>query len=284
MRRSLLALRFALVVALLQAWGGDVARAQGESRRADARAESAEPPELETDRDAFTPATGTVRRRVSVLETSYSFIDNRDVKDTHSLPELLVRRGLTDHIELRLGWNYEVGGAGNVVSGNEGGGDESAGGALERESELLYGLKAQLTEQRGLLPRSALILQGYTPTSGASPATDWVGAYAFGWELPNRMRLDSSMRYGTDHAEHDVANQWMPSVVLRAPLTERWQVHAEYFGIYTDGGATDDCRAFFSTGTHYLIAPNVELGVRIGWGLTHDAPNAFSNLGLGGRF
>lgn len=83
--------------------------------------ESVEAPELETDRDAFTPATSTVGRGIAVVESSYSFIDNRSVKDTHSLPELLLRRGLTENIELRLGWNYEVGGTGDVVSGNEGG-------------------------------------------------------------------------------------------------------------------------------------------------------------------
>lgn len=37
-----------------------------------------------------------------------------------SFPELLVRYGMTEKIELRLGWNFEVGGAGDVVSGGEG--------------------------------------------------------------------------------------------------------------------------------------------------------------------
>lgn len=244
---------------------------------------SEETPELETDRDAFTPATSTVGRRIAVVETSYSFIDNRTVKDTHSLPELLVRRGITENIELRLGWNYEVGGTGDVVSGNEGG-EGSATGALERESQVLYGLKVGLTEQNGWTPRSAVIVQGYTPTSGLAPATDWVGAYAFGWELPNRMRLDAAMRYGSEHAEHDALNHWTPSVVLRAPLTERWQVHAEYFGIYSQGAASDFSRAFFSSGTHYLLTPNLELGARVGWGLTDDAPNFFTNVGIGWRF
>src|SRR5262245_45700960 len=65
-------------------------------------------PELETDRDAFTPATSTVVAGYTVVESSYSFIDNRAVAETHSFPELLFRHGITDQIELRLGWNYEV--------------------------------------------------------------------------------------------------------------------------------------------------------------------------------
>jgi hypothetical protein len=73
-------------------------------------------------------------------------------------------------------------------------------------------------------------------------------------------------------------------VVLRAALTERWHAHAEYFGIYTDGAENDTSRAFFSSGMHYLMTENVELGFRVGHGLTDDAPRMFSNIGVGLRF
>jgi len=148
---------------------------------------AAERAELETDRDAFTPATSTVGRRLAVFETSYSFIDNRTVAETHSLPETLLRYGVNDWFELRAGWNYEVGGTGDIVSGSEGGEGNEAGG-IERESQLLYGAKISLTEQRGFIPRSAFILQGYTPTNGTAPATDVVAAHTYGWELPNKWR------------------------------------------------------------------------------------------------
>lgn len=240
-------------------------------------------PELETDRDAFTPATSTVGRRTTVFESSYSFIDNRDVADTHSFPETLVRVGCGERFEWRLGWNYEVGGTGDVVSGN-GGGDESDAQGLERESQVLYGVKTRLTDQRGWIPRSAVILQGYTPTSGAAPATDYLLAYAFGWNFAERFRLDSSIRYGSEHDQHDVFNQWAPSVVLRAALNERWNAHVEYFGIYSDGAEREISRAFLSSGAHCLLTENLELGLRLGTGVTHDAPQFFSNVGIGWRY
>ncbi len=77
---------------------------------------------LETDRDSFTSATTLVGTGRILVESSYSFIDNGRVPDSHSFPELLTRIGLTEHIELRLGWNYEVGGGGSV-SGTEIGGE-----------------------------------------------------------------------------------------------------------------------------------------------------------------
>lgn len=240
--------------------------------------------ELETDRDAFTPATSVSGLGVTILESSYSFVDNRTVDETHSFPELLVRYGIGEWVELRFGWNYEVGGTGDVVSGNEGGEEEVGGSALERETQLLYGLKFALTGQEGWIPRSVAILQGYTPTSGEAPATDLSLAYAFGWELPNRCRLESSIRYGTEHDRQDQMNLWAPSAVFRVPLTELWNVHAEYFGIYSQGAEEEFSRAFFSTGTHYLVTSNLELGVRVGWGLTDDASKFFSNVGVGWRF
>jgi hypothetical protein len=35
---------------------------------------------------------------------------------------------------------------------------------------------------------------------------------------------------------------------------------------------------------HYLLTQNLELGVRVGWGISPDAPNFFSNVGIGWRF
>src|SRR5215831_18645405 len=102
--------------------------------------------EIETDRDSFTPATTTAGRGRLIFESAYSFLDNRAVKETHSFPETVFRYGLTDRLELRLGWNYEVGGAGNDASGADVSEEDlPVGKRLERESNLAYGVKLQVT-------------------------------------------------------------------------------------------------------------------------------------------
>ena len=112
--------------------------------------EAAERDEIETDRDSFTFATLTAGFRKTIVEASYSFIDNRVGPESHSFPELLAHRGISDWVELRLGWNYEAGGPG-TVSGNEVGGEDLQ---VETEGRILYGAKFLTSKQAGWTPQT----------------------------------------------------------------------------------------------------------------------------------
>jgi hypothetical protein len=258
----------------------------GESENGEAREEEPRSPfedHIETDRDAFTPAVTTVGKDRLVIESSYTFQDNPGVPATHSFPELLVRYGVMERVELRLGWNYEVGGKGNEASGSalE---EDIAGPSIKREQRLLYGLKASLSEQDRWVPESSVIVQGLTPTGGDTTATQFSGAYVFGWELPNRWRADAAVRFESQSEQGERFGIWAPSAVLRVPLGERWQVHAEYFGLFSEDRRGDFVNHFFSPGAHYLVTPNLEVGVRVGWGLNEQSARFFSNVGFGCRF
>ncbi|WP_286178189.1 transporter [Rhodopirellula sp. JC639] len=239
--------------------------------------------EIETDRDSFTPATTTAGDGRWMVEAAYSFIDNRDVPETHSYPELLIRRGVDDWFEIRLGWNYEVGGAGSPISGNVPI-DLAEEEEIERESRLLYGAKALLCEQSGLIPESSILIQGYTPTSGETSDTELSVTPIFGWALNRSVVWDSAIRYSTSTLEEDHFNVWAPSTVVKFPIGERWKAHAEYFGIFSDGREEESDQHFFSPGAHYLVTPDLEIGCRVGWGLNDQAPHFFSNAGFGWRY
>lgn len=237
---------------------------------------------IETDRDSFTPSTTVAGRGRVIFEAAYSFLENRTADSTHSFPEVISRFGISEWTELRLGWNYELGGGGSVSGGDAGGLLEAAGSG--GESQLLYGIKTQLSEQSGWIPESATILQGTAPTSGSETAGDFQLAYVFGWEIMELFTLDSSLRYVLTQEEDDDFNQWAPSVVVKVPVAERWNVHGEYFGVFTDKRAENVAPQYFSPGVHYLITPDVEIGVRTGWGLNEDAASSFVNVGFGLRF
>ncbi|MFN0052127.1 MAG: transporter [Planctomycetales bacterium] len=247
------------------------------------RTQTEEERELETDRDSFTPATTLVSPGRFILESAYSFIDNRATFDTHSLPELVLRYGLTERLEVRLQWNYEVGGAGNTVSA-EGGDEDFDVPGIERESQVGYGLKLRCTQQRGWIPESAFLALGFSPTSGPDNVTSFVGTYVFGWTLPGRWKLDGAFRYSCDSVAGDGHNLWAPSVVLKIPMGERINLHAEYFGIFTTQKSDNSNGQYFSPGLHYLLSRDLEVGFRVGWGLNDDAARFFVNTGVGWRF
>ena len=236
--------------------------------------------ELETDRDSFTFAPTTAGRDTSILETSYSFIDNRTTPEAHSLPELLVRRGIGERFEARLGFNYEAGGPG-LASGSEFGGEDIE---TEDESRVLYGMKMETTDQAGWRPRSAVILQGFTPTSGPSNKTTLVLGEAFGWRFANGWEWTTAIRYGTGFAAEDAFSQWAPSSVVKVPVGERWNVHAEYFGVFSAGKESPIDIQYASFGGHVLATEDLEIGLRVGWGLNETSPRFFTNVGVGWRY
>ncbi len=199
----------------------------GESREFAEAEESEDEEELETDRDSFTPATSIIRRGGLLVESAYSFIDNRRSPETHSYPELLLRYGWRENVELRFGWNYEIGGVGNPISGNISDFEEAEEGQLEKEAKLLYGAKLFLTEQRGWTPRSSIIIQGFSPTFGESSQTTMSATPVIGWQLRNGWSWDSGLRYGTSAFEEDNFNDRSPSSVLKNPLTVRLKAPVE---------------------------------------------------------
>jgi len=141
-----------------------------------------------------------------------------------------------------------------------------------------------VTDQQGWIPRSVVIVEGFTPTSGDQPASQPVATYAFGWLLENDWRFDSAIRYAQGNEISDTYNKWAPSTTLRIPLSPRFQVHMGYFGVFTEGRDLEKSRAFFSPGMHYNFTHNLELGLRIGWGITPDSAKFFVNTGFGWRF
>lgn len=247
------------------------------------RASESDGNDIGTDRDAFTPSTKTVAPGRALQEASYVFIDNRSGPPTNNVPEYLVRVGATDRLEWRLGANYSVNPQGNVVTNVEVGEGRFDGGNLY-EANILYGLKADLSDQDGLLPESCLIMEACTPTNGDLWGTVPVATLVGGWELPGESRIETSLRYSYSEWETGWFSRWAPTVILRVPVSERWEVHAEWFQTATQGLPIDTVRPFFSPGTHYMVTEDLEVGLRVGWGLDDTAAGFFSDVGFGWRW
>jgi hypothetical protein len=185
-----------------------------DERETDTEEEKDEP--IETDRNSFTFATVTPGPGRLIVESAYSYINIGQEGAKHSFPETVFRYGIGDRLELRLGYNYEIGRASNVAEG-----DIASNFGINAEQQILYGFKYALTRQRPesrFMPNSAFLAQGNTPIGSVEGQTQIRLGYALGWVLPNGWTFDQGLRFGTDREGRDASTLWAPSAVLRIPL------------------------------------------------------------------
>lgn len=239
---------------------------------------------IETDRNAFTISPRTVGRNVRVLESTYTYIGVGSSGSKYSFPEVMLRVGLSDRLEARLGYNFETGTATQASEG-----DIVNGFGIDAAQQAFYGFKYQVTEfseKWRLLPESAIVVQGHTPMGSISGQMQIRCGGAWGWELPRGMQLSQSFRFGTDRDEDDDYTLWSPSMALKIPLTatRRWFTQLEYYSVMSASKEVDFSMQFIDTGLHYLPNPNFEIGAMIGFGLNDQTRGVILNVGFGYRF
>lgn len=239
---------------------------------------------LETDRNSFTFAPFTPGAGRTVLEFAYSYLSFGGEGTKHSFPEFVLRYGVGDRLELRLGYNYETGPASEVGEGNIAGNF-----GIDAEQQILYGFKYATTRQGAafrLMPHTAFLAQAHTPIGSVEGQTQMRLGYVWGWMLRNGWSLDQAIRFGTDREGHDGYQIWAPSTVLRIPLgvEKRWFTHIEYFGLMSQAKEREFSKQFVDTGLHYFITPNIEVGGVVAFGINDQSRGTIANVGFGIRF
>jgi hypothetical protein len=239
---------------------------------------------IETDRNSFTFAPFPPGAGRLVVESAYSFLDIGDEGVKHSFPEAILRYGIGDRFELRLGYNIETGPESESAEG-----DIAGNFGINAEQQVLYGFKYQISRQRAgfrLMPHSAFFAQAHTPISSIEDQSQIRLGYVWGWILPNGWTFDSAFRFGTDREHEDGYTIWAPSTVLRIPIgaEKRWFTHVEYFGIMSQARERDFSKHFVDTGLHYFITPNFEVGGIIAFGINEQSRGIIANTGFGIRF
>lgn len=241
---------------------------------------------LETDRASFTPALSTAAVGNAIVEAGYTFIANRHLPSQHSVPELVIRCGLTERIEARFGWNDELGGGGSVVSPVQQ--QEGLVGphrpVISYVNRFMGGVKLRLIDQSGWLPANTVLVEGYFPSFDDTMKRQVGATYVVGWEFARRWQLNASLRYATESQFRDDWAIWSPAVVLRAPFAERWTAQIEAFGVLPQGQADGLPQYFAGPGVQVLLTPAIQINLRVGAGLNSVSPEFYSSAGFGVTF
>jgi len=145
---------------------------------------------LVTDRPDATEASSTVGAGVLQLETGsfYTSYEENDFKtEVFTYNTSLIRYGIFDNFEFRLGWNFQE----TRFSAN---GMESPN-VLSGLTPLLVGMKTEITEEKGWIPEIALIGHIFLPLSAGTDYRPETTGADFRFSLSHTLNERSSIAY-----------------------------------------------------------------------------------------
>ncbi len=244
---------------------------------------------LVTDRPDFTESTVTVPYGRMQLEGGYTFTydsgDGIRTKD-HTYPELLLRVGLVEDVELRLGWagwshtdesfrtETRGGRSIRVTDGDDGGNDTSAG------------FKFHLLDQDGLVPDFGVITELSLPTGAGGQTSgdvDPVVKLLWAYDLTDDLGVAGNVNFAVPTSENGRFFETSASLSFGYAITDRLGSYVEYFGFYPSDRNQADTH-FLNGGFTYLITDNLQIDVRAGLGLNDEADDFFTGAGFAIRF
>lgn len=234
-----------------------------------ALAQTSDTAPLVTDRPDATESAVSVAAGRYQLEAGYT-VTRAESRTLHSLGEGLLRVGLTDRAELRLGFNsFQV----DVHEGEDTSGLEDAS----------VGTKVVLhPEASGAAPRIAVLGHLTLPTGSEEFGSDGVqpdAMLALGWDLSPRVDLGANFGYTYADDETGRFDQLRSSLALGLGLSETTGLFLEYFA---DHRPADERPSEVSAngGLTLLLTPDLQLDLRGGLGLNSAAPDHLVGAGV----
>lgn len=260
---------------------------------------------LVTDRPDFTESSRSVGRGRIQVEMGYLFTYDREFGEIvrqHSYPNILLRLGLfTEWFELRIGHTF---------SDEQTIADGLRTGAHGAE-DLLLGFRFDLTEQKGCLPESSLVLNMILPVGSREFTAKEVlpgAALWYSWELvPEVLSLAGGTQLhrardetGTTTVFHRGLDriqspnetpgkffvEFAQSFSLAASVTDKVGSYIEWFAIIPSGSndpATGPAHSI-DGGFTYQPADNLQFDIFAGFGISRHAPDFFAGTGLVYRY
>ena len=227
---------------------------------------------LVTDRPDFTESAVTVPRGDVQLESGYTFTRSDDVDD-HTLGEVLLRIGLVDRLEARVGLGSHawITAAGDDPSGFE---DPS------------LGLKAVLAQEETAGVAVAVLAATSIPIGdGDIGEDDWQPEIklAVSRGFSEILALAANAGYARASEDGEGFDQGSASLSLGMGLSEQWGAYAEMYGTFPVSPSGED-EAVLNGGFTFLVHPLLQLDARAGAGLTDTAPDFFLGVGIARRW
>jgi hypothetical protein len=235
---------------------------------------------LESDRPDFTDSSATVGYQKFQIESGYTYtqaIAGDPTHDAHDLPELLVRYGVAERLELRVAWDE-----GMVFDRYT---DRTSGRVFTENgsTDVGFGFKYAISKQDKWRPQSAVIVSVSAPVGATSQSSQQVDAfvnYLYSWDLSKKLSLNCSTGSLWTAESGDHFSRISQSASVEYELTKKLHVFNEWFAFFRRDSSDNRPQHYYDAGLTYLVTPNFQLDWRAGLGLNDAADGFFTGCGL----
>jgi hypothetical protein len=217
---------------------------------------------LITDRPDATESPTAVPKGFLQVETGgfyESFEENSVKTENFTYNTTLVRYGLLDNLELRLGWNFIEGQTSingkkldNVTSGFD---------------PLLLGFKTTISEEKGAMPEIGFLGHIYLPFSASTDYRPETTGVDFRFSFAHTLSEKSSIAYniGATWGNDSPEAAYIYTVAYGYSITDKIGAYAEVYGDFPEDNKANH---LWDAGLTYLINKNVQLDATVGSSIT----------------
>ncbi|RJS94114.1 transporter [Salinisphaera sp. Q1T1-3] len=233
---------------------------------------AADPDRVPADRPGFGDSAELVPKGWFEMEGGLRFDDNQGGGTTTTVPSgLLLRTGIADSVELRLGFDgYDIN-----APGEDGPGNASVGFKIRVHDETTW------TPAFSVLPTVALPAgDDAVAASKAEPSVHFIWAK----QLTSRFSLGGNVNL-TEQFEQRTGNRQLETAVSASgsyALTDRLSGYAEYYTQLPEGGARDTHA--IDGGVSFLTTQHTQLDAFVGTGLNDVQSDVYAGFGIAHLF
>ena len=230
---------------------------------------------LVTDRPDATEASSTVGKGVLQIETGglyESFKDNSIQFENYTYNTTLVRYGILDNLELRLGWDFVEG----ITKINGTKLDNVTSGL----SPLLLGVKLDIAEEKSGMPEIALIGHVFPLFSAGQDYRPETTAIDFRFSFSHTLSETSSIAYnlGAQWGNDSPEAAAIYTVAYGYSFTDKFGMYAELYGDLPEDSSANH---YWDAGFTYLVSNDLQLDTYFGTSITEGQDIL---IGLGASF
>lgn len=217
---------------------------------------------LITDRPDATESPNTIPTGYIQVETGSfyeSFKDQNIKNETFTYNTTLVRLGLLDNLELRLGWDFLEGTT--TIGGNK------LNNVTSGFNPLLLGTKIYIAEEKGLRPEIGFLAHLYLPFTASKDYKPETTGVDFRFSFAHTLSKKSSLSYnlGAQWRNDSPEAAYVYTLSYGLGLTEKLGFYAELYGNLPENNKANH---LWDAGLTYLISDNVQLDATIGSSIT----------------